>query len=344
MKTDAILFASPEEISTCQVEVPEPGPNEIMTETIVSAISPGTEIRMLHGHYGTEGKFPFVPGYNAIGRVIRVGSKAAGWREGDLVSTINPTPFPGTTCLYGGHARIQVHPVDIDQRPIPLPEVEDPARYALVELGAISLRGVMAVKPRRGENAVVIGQGLIGLLSAVWLKQHGCRVTVVDRSEHRLQRSRALGVDHVLSAGEPDIFECLQSRSREGFDIVVEASGSTPGAKLATKIIRRTPTMPTGRYVREPISLHTDSWPRLVFQANYLEPFPFNPHGDLSGEGVVVIAAGDRGIDERMRCAQAIRWGELPDSLVEKFFAWNDAPAAYGQLKDLQIHSAVLKW
>ncbi len=38
----------------------------VRTVDIVSAISPGTEIRMLAGHYGAAGKFPYVPGCNAI--------------------------------------------------------------------------------------------------------------------------------------------------------------------------------------------------------------------------------------------------------------------------------------
>lgn len=345
MKTDALIFSSPGRVETYTVDVPPVGPREILTEAIVTAISPGTELRMLAGHYGAAGKFPYLPGYNAISRVVEVGSEARGWKPGDLVSTINPQPFPGVTCLYGGHSRLQVHAVDIDQRPIPLPEIEDPASYALVELGAISLRGVLAAAPKAGESAVVIGQGLIGLLSAAWLLSKGCRVAVADLSKDRLRRSQSLGVDFSAEASEPEVKERLLTHSRGGFDNVVEASGSHPGAQLAMGLTRQTPPMARGQYVREPVSLYADSWPRLVFQANYLEPFPFNPHGNLSGEGAIVIAAGDRGIDERLRCAQGIRNGEIPVAkLVDQVFNWSDAPSAYAQLQDLQIHSAVLSW
>ena len=85
MKTQAVLFSSPGVVETCSVDLPELGPREIITEAIVSAISPGTELRMLQGHYGTAGKFPYVPGYNAISRVVEIGSAAKEWRVGDLV-------------------------------------------------------------------------------------------------------------------------------------------------------------------------------------------------------------------------------------------------------------------
>ena len=345
MKTDAVIFTSPGHVETCTAEVPALGPREIMTETIVSAISPGTEIRMLAGHYGAAGKFPYIPGYNAISRVIETGSEAKEWRTGDLVSTINPRPFSNVNCLYGGHSRIQVHQIDIDQRPIPLPETGDPASYALVEIGAISLRGVLAAAPKPGESAVVIGQGLIGLLSAAWLLSKGCRVVVADLSPERLQRSRNLGVDMAFDAGEPDVKARLLTHSRGGFDIVIEASGSHPGAQLAWGLARQTPPMARGQYIREPVSIYANNWPRLVFQANYLEAFPFNPHGQMSGEGVLVIAAGDRGIDERLRCSQSLRNGEIPASkLIDQVFSWKDAPAAYAQLQELKIQSALLTW
>jgi 2-desacetyl-2-hydroxyethyl bacteriochlorophyllide A dehydrogenase len=345
MKTQAVLFSAPGVVETCTVDVPDLGPRQIMTETLVSTISPGTEIRMLAGHYGAAGKFPYVPGYNAISRIVEVGSEAREWRVGDLVSTINPQAFPGITCLYGGHSKIQVHALDIDQRPIPLPEIADPTLYALVEIGAISLRGVLAADPKPGESAVVIGQGLIGLLSAAWLISRGCRVSVADLSPERLARSMAIGADFAIRADEAGVKDRLLAHSRGGFDIVVEASGSAPGAELACQLIRQTPPMARGQYVREPIVTYTGSWPRLVFQANYLVPFAFNPHSSLRGEGAIVIASGDRGVDERLRCAQGLRDGTIPVSkIVDQVFPWDQAPAAYEQLSALTIQCAVLNW
>lgn len=79
MKTDALLFSAPGHVETCTVELPPLGPREILTEAIVTAISPGTELRMMAGHYGAAGKFPYVPGYNAISRIVEVGSEAGAW-------------------------------------------------------------------------------------------------------------------------------------------------------------------------------------------------------------------------------------------------------------------------
>ncbi len=276
---------------------------------------------------------------------MEAGSEAKEWRVGDLVSTINPRPFAGTTCLYGAHSKIQVHELDIDQRPIPLPEIADPTDYALVEIGAISLRGVLAADPKPGESAVVVGQGLIGLLSAAWLNSKGCRVTVAYMSQERLERSMTIGADFAIRADEAGIKERVLAHSRGGFDIVVEASGSAPGAELACQLIRQTPPMARGQYVREPIVTYTGSWPRLVFQANYLAPFAFNPHSSLRGEGAIVIASGDRGIDEWLRCAQGLRDGTIPvGKIVDDVFPWEQAFAAYEQLSVLKIQCAVLKW
>ena len=80
-----------------EVEIPDPGPNQILLAAEYSAISAGTELAVYTGTHQwlkdpnlPEWKFPFRPGYSAAGRVLKVGKDfPGGFKEGDRVS------FPG---------------------------------------------------------------------------------------------------------------------------------------------------------------------------------------------------------------------------------------------------------
>jgi 2-desacetyl-2-hydroxyethyl bacteriochlorophyllide A dehydrogenase len=347
MKTSAnvVLFEEAGRVSVSTAYLKECGPDEIVCETLYSTISPGTELRMLAGHYGTAGKFPFVPGYSSVGRIVSVGSDVAGWREGDLINSRNTMPFVGVETLYGAHASFKVLPSQGTDRPVRLPVDADPLDYVLTDVAAISLRGVEAAAPKAGETAVVIGQGLIGALSAAWLAVHGCRVIVVDLEASRLERALRNGAAFAVSPKEPGAIARIQALCNGGADIVVEASGSSAGVEMAFQLLRKNPQNYSKEYTVEPILFYGGDWPRLVFQANYLEPISWKPDVCMPGEAATIITPRDRGVEERQRVIEHIRAGRLKSrDFVEEVVPWRDAPAAYDALRERRTFSAVLDW
>ena len=344
-KNPAVVFTAPNEVAVGSVKCAACGPDEIVIRTIYSTISPGTELRMLAGHYGAAGQYPFVPGYSAVGEVIEVGTEAKGWRVGDLVSARNSRPFAEGKGLWGAHSAINVLSTTSTDRPVLLPAGANPLDYVLAEIAAIPLRGVEAADPKPGETAIVIGQGMIGALSAAWLVRAGCRVAVVDFEASRLERARLNGVALTVSPADPDLKERLKVFTNGGADIVVEASGSTPGVELARTLLRRKPQNYSKEYTVEPIKFYGGDWPRLVFQANYLETLPWNPDHTAPGEGVIIITPRDRGTEERQRVGEHGRTGRfVAKTFVDAIIPYNRAPEAYAGLKDRKLFSAVIDW
>ncbi len=344
-KIPAVVFTSPDQVTVGSVQCAPCGPTEIVIRTLYSTVSPGTELRMLAGHYGAGDKFPYVPGYSSVGEVIEVGAEAKGWRVGDLVSARNTRPFADARSLYGAHSAIKVLSTTDTDRPVLLPAGADPLDYVLCEIGAIPLRGVEAAAPKAGETAIVIGQGLIGALSAAWLVRAGCRVAVVDLEESRLERARRNGVALTVSPSDPHVKERLKVFTNGGADIVVEASGSMPGVELARSLLRRKPQNYSPDYTVEPILFYGGDWPRLVFQANYLEKLPWNPDHTAPGEGVTIITPRDRGTEERQRVVEHIRTGRFKArDFVDAIIPFDRAPEAYAGLKERRIFSAVIDW
>jgi hypothetical protein len=169
VKTNAIVFKAPREVGFGEFELGPCGPKEIIAETIYTFVSPGTELRVLSGVKESRGRFPIIPGYSWVGRIIEVGREVKGFETGDLVTGRNPRPITGITSLWGGQAGRHRCDVAGYDAVLKLPAGADPWDYVLVEVSAVSWRGTSIASPARGETAVVVGQGLIGAFAARWL-------------------------------------------------------------------------------------------------------------------------------------------------------------------------------
>ncbi len=332
--TQAITFTGVNQIDVRTSELGPVGPTDILVRVRYSMVSSGTELRVLAGHYGAKENYPLVPGYSTVGEVIEVGPEAQGFRVGDRVSCRNPKALPGLKSQWGGQSSLQVHITNGEDRPILLPPDADLLDYVAVEISAISLRGVQAADPARGETAVVLGQGLIGSFAAAWLSVRGCRVIVADLEPGRLERARRWAAATV-NAADPDAEARLRILCNGGADIVVESSGSTRGAMLAYQLVRRKPQNYSKDYKVEPITFYHRDWARLVMQANYIEPVTIDPFSFFPGEGVTILTPSDRGIEDRQKAADEFRRGTLRAAdFVQKIVPFSEAPAAYAALRD----------
>jgi 2-desacetyl-2-hydroxyethyl bacteriochlorophyllide A dehydrogenase len=330
----AITYTDVNQVAVCDYKLGEVGPSDIVVKTRYTMVSSGTELRVLGGHYGAAGSYPIIPGYSSVGQVIDVGPEVSGFRVGDRVSCRNPKPLPGVESMWGGQASLQVHATSGEDRPVLLPAGAELLDYVTAEVSAISLRGVTAAAPRPGETAVVLGQGLIGAFSAAWLNARGCRVIVADLEDGRLERARRWAAATV-KVSDPDAEARLLTLCNGGADIVVECSGSTKGALLAHKLIRRKPQNYSKDYKVEPIQFYHGDWARLVVQANYIDEVSINPFGFFPGEGVTILTPSDRGVEDRQQAVEQFRRGTLKAAdFVQTVSSVADAPTAYAALRD----------
>lgn len=330
----AIVYTAVNKIEAREYALGEVGPGDIVVRTRYTMVSSGTELRVLGGQYGAKGRYPLIPGYSSVGEVVEVGAEVTGYRVGDRVSCRNPKPLPGVNAMWGGQASLQVHETSGENRPVLLPAGAELLDYVAVEISAIALRGVLAADPKPGETAVVIGQGLIGAFSAAWLNASGCRVVAADLEDGRLERARRWTAATV-NVSAADAEARLQTLCNGGADIVVECSGSPKGALLAYQLIRRKPQNYGEAYKVEPIQFYHGDWPRLVMQANYVEPVTIDPFGFFPGEGVTILTPMDRGVEDRQRAVEHFRLGVLKAAdFVQRVAPMRDAPAAYAALRD----------
>jgi 2-desacetyl-2-hydroxyethyl bacteriochlorophyllide A dehydrogenase len=342
----AVVFPAANQVKVQEFELQECGPEDVMVRSIYTMVSSGTELRCLGGG----ASYPMIPGYATIGEIIKIGEKVTGYRVGDLITGRSCPRFVlGINQPCGGHASHHIFPATGEDRPVLLPVGAKPLDYVMAELGSISLRGVDGARPVTGETAVVIGQGLIGALSAAWLHSRGCRVIVSDFEQRRLDRAMGWGAVAAIKGSEPDAEARIRTYINQGADIVVESSGATPGVKLAFSLIEPKPRGAHGSafYRGEPIASYVGQWSRIVMQASYDNELSIHPHGFFPGEGVTIITPSDRAWEDRQRSVEGIRKGEIKaSSFLDKVISFEEAPTAYFAMRDDKnaIFSLVFDW
>ena len=207
-----------------------PAPGQVLVQTVVSAISPGTELLIYRGQAPTDMRidetitalsgaltFPLKYGYAAVGRVIAVGSPAEQAWQGRLVFAFQPH------ASYFLSAPAHLHPVPDSLAPeeaVFLPNMETAVNF------------LMDGHPLIGERVLVFGQGVVGLLTTALLARVPLsRLITVDSYPSRRERSRGLGAYASLDAGTDDVLARLQACLQDehgapGADLTYELSGN----------------------------------------------------------------------------------------------------------------------
>lgn len=126
---------------------------------------------------------PIPLGYSLAGEVVHSGSDC-GMERGDRVACVGAG--------VANHAELNAVPKNLMVR-IPKNVSDEDASF--VALGAIALQGVRITQPTLGERVIVMGLGLIGLLTVQILKANGCRVLGYDPNKERVRLARELGAD-----------------------------------------------------------------------------------------------------------------------------------------------------
>jgi predicted dehydrogenase/threonine dehydrogenase-like Zn-dependent dehydrogenase len=227
--------------SVTEVPVPVPAPGMALVRTAASLVSAGTEravvefaaktllgkarsrpdlVRQVLEKVRREGLMttfeavqnrldqPMPLGYSSAGTVVAVGDGLQGFRVGDRVA-----------CAGGGyavHAEFAVVPQNLLAH---LPEGVDFEAGAFATLGAIALHGFRLAEAQLGDRVVVIGLGLLGLLSVGLARAAGCSVLGIDLDPERVGRAKNLGAEAVAN---PEAEEAAAAFSQGlGCDVVL---------------------------------------------------------------------------------------------------------------------------
>lgn len=170
---------------------------------------------------------PLPLGYCNVGVVAEVGAGVKGFKVGDRVVSNGP------------HADVVKVPKNLCVR---IPDTTDDESASFVVLASIGLQGIRLTEPTLGETFVVIGAGLIGLLTIQLLRANGCRVLAIDFDESKLDLARKFGAQTCnLGIGEEPVATGLAFSRGVGVDgvIITASTKSNDPVTQAAKMCRK---------------------------------------------------------------------------------------------------------
>lgn len=203
---------------------------QVLVRNIYSLISPGTELAIFtRSHVGFDdpdnlwAKYPFYPGYAAVGRIDRLGSTVSGLSIGDLV--YHQGPHQSYTLVSSD----QVLPVPAG---IPLPWVP------FARFGQIANSAVLVSEAQPGDAVAIIGLGLIGNMAAQLFRLKNAEVIGIDPVAKRRDLARASGIKKTIDPGQQEpVAAVRETTGGRGARTVVEATGDpaliTPALQMA---------------------------------------------------------------------------------------------------------------
>jgi L-iditol 2-dehydrogenase len=255
----SLLLSAYNHLEIVDMPAPSPGPEDVLIRVEACGIC-GSDV---HGMDGSTGRRipPIVMGHEAAGTVAAVGSQVRDIAVGDRVtfdSTIScgvcdfclcgdinlcdQREVVGVSCgeyrRHGAFAEL----VSVPRRIVyPLPAELPFEEAAMLEAISVAMHAVRVSGAAKGESALVIGAGMIGLLTLQAARAAGCSpIYVSDLDPTRLALAVTLGADHVLPfTGMQLAHRVFELNGRSGTDLVFEAVGNDGTVTTAIECVRK---------------------------------------------------------------------------------------------------------
>ncbi len=239
---------------TREVEKPRPGPEDLLVKVEACGVC-GTDRHLYHG------EFPCTPpvtlGHEFSGIVEEIGSAVSGFAIGDRI-TGDPNIACGrcSQCVNGrvnlcrnlraigihrdgGFADYVVVP---NKQAFLLPADLNPMHGAFCEPLACCLHGIDLAEIKAGSSVVVLGGGVIGLLTVQLARLAGATtVILVTRQAARRKLAAELGATASVDPAAGDVIAQITGDTGlvpGGVDVVMECAGVGETVVQATKIVR----------------------------------------------------------------------------------------------------------
>jgi NADPH2:quinone reductase len=209
----------PEVLEVRELPLPEPGPGEARVRVTASGVG-ATDVSMRRGSYRFAPPIPFVPGYEVVGVVEKLGPGARGLAVGQRVAALT---------VHGGYGEVVVRRVE---ELVPVPAGLDDGEVAALILNYVTAYQMIerVARPEPGQTALVTGaNGGVGTALLELLRARGVRaIGAAQPSRHELVQG--YGATPIPSRGAPlDVL--VRGIAPLGVDVAFDGIGGSATAE-----------------------------------------------------------------------------------------------------------------
>lgn len=273
--------------------MPEVGPHDVLIQVEACGVC-GTDVHIYEGDKGAaEVTPPTILGHEFSGVIREVGSEVKKYKAGDRVC-IDPNCYCGAcdpcrngvahfcenmmgygTTVNGGFAEYCA----VDERQVYiLGENTTFEQGAMAEPVACCLHGIDMCEIQPGQQVVIIGGGMIGLLMLQLAKLAGAaKVALLEPVENKREVGRKLGADVCIDPVKEDVKERLAENGMNWVNVVIEWVGRPSTIEQAIEIAGNKAvvmmfglTKPDEEIAVKPFQVFQKE---LVLKASYINPY-----------------------------------------------------------------------
>ena len=230
--TTSLYFTARRQVSVREEALPKLKATQVLVETLFSAISPGTESLIYRGEFpegmaidesivdlSGEFAYPLKYGYSAVGQVVALGKDVEADWGGSLVLAFHPH---------------ESHFIADPSTLLPVPDDINAEDAAFLPTMETAVNFVMDGAPVIGEDVLVFGQGIVGLLTTSILAGFPlANLITLDQHALRRQTSREAGAGASLDPDDAALETLLHDQLPNGADLTYEISGSPAALQQA---------------------------------------------------------------------------------------------------------------
>lgn len=308
-QVQAFFVAAPGRGEIRPVDLPDPGPDEVVVRTRHTAVSRGTETLVFGGRVPVDQRAAMRAPYQEgdLPGPVKYGYLNVGIVEDGPADLIGRTVF----CLYPHQTAYVVPAAAVT----PVPRGVPPRRATLAGTLETAVNALWDAAPLVGDRVTVVGAGMVGCCVARLLADiPGAEITLVDVDPGRAEVAAALGVGFA----PPE-------RADGDRDLVVHASATEAGLQLAVDLLGTEGTVvELSWYGTRPVNLHLGG----AFHSRRLR---------MVASQVGAVAASRRArrtTAERMRLALELLRDPAYDALLTGSSRFEELPEVLAGLAD----------
>lgn len=236
MKTRSVIINAPLDVVLVEEERDENAlkPDECFIESLVSMISPGTELSRAFG-LKKGASYPVRPGYCTVGRVLKKGDQVNSVELGDRILFMGP---------HASHHIVSANSINPHSAESEFlykihPDLSSKQAAVLI-MAWIAMNGIMPVDVKMFDTVAIFGMGNLGLFLAIYYKTMGVKVIGIEPVEHRCNVARSMGISQVIGVQPQDQVEAIMAMTdKKGADIVIDATGLSVVIETAVSVAAR---------------------------------------------------------------------------------------------------------
>jgi L-iditol 2-dehydrogenase len=255
----AAVYRGVDDVRLETVPVPQIGPGEMLIRVHSCGVC-GTDLKKIStGSHSA----PRIFGHETSGVVAAIGEGVRNYRVGDRVMVFHHIPC--RQCFYcqnktfaqcvtykkvgctagfepsgGGFAEyVRVMDWIVEHGTVRIPNGISFEQACFVEPVNTCMKGIEALRLRRGETVLAIGQGPIGIILSVLAKKAGATLITSDLYPERLRIGSSFGLDLTIDASRSNVVERVREQTEgRGADAVILAVGGNSLIRTAMDAAR----------------------------------------------------------------------------------------------------------